>query len=347
MHSVVKCGFVALSFSCASIAVAQEPPKPQAIIVNTSGGENAPMLRAAYFNDFEAETGIKVIDTSPADFGRLQAMVKSGNVEWDITEIEAEDAGRAVELGLLEPIDEKIVDRSSFNEETKNLYHYPPSIYSTVIGYSTDVFPNGGPKNWADFWDIKRFPGPRAMSATPLDNLEAALLADGVEPAKLYPLDVDRAFKKMDEIYPNVAVWWTSGAQQAQSLIDGEAVMTTAWNGRLYAAIRKSAPIAMEYGGGILKVGSYGIPKGAKNPYWSQRLLAVMTRPKNEAKYSEVFGYSGPNPAHIDYVSPEIKPLLPLAPENAAKQVWMDQKWWVDNGKAVTDRWTKWMLSKG
>lgn len=79
--------------------------KPASIIVNTSGGENGPMLREAYFNDFEATTGVKIVDSSPADFGRLRAMVESGNVEYTVTEVESEDAWRAIELNLLEPID--------------------------------------------------------------------------------------------------------------------------------------------------------------------------------------------------------------------------------------------------
>lgn len=335
----------AATLAVSQVARAQEPEKPDAIIVNTSGGENGPMLREAYFDAFEEETGIRIIDTSPTDFGRLRAMVESGNVEWTVTEIEAEDALRAVEMDLLQPIDEEIVDRSKFEIANMSEYLYPLSSYATVIGYSTKAFPEGGPQNWAEFWDVETFPGPRAMRDHPIDNLEAALLADGVAPEDLYPLDVDRAFAKLDEIEPHVATWWTTGAQQAQLLIDQEVVATTGWNSRFFNAIQKDAPIDMSFGGGILKYGSYTIPQDAPHAYWGQRLMAVMAEPENQAKYAEAFGLSGPDPAHAEYVSEEIRPLLPLAPENLDKQIWLDQQWWVDNGPEVLERWTQWMLS--
>lgn len=344
---ITSLAFAAALLAAATTVHSQEPEKPEAIIVNTTGGENGPMLREAYFDTFEAETGIKVIDTSPTDFGRLRAMVESGQVEWTVAEIEAEDALTAVKMGLLQNIDEKIVDRSKFRVKYASDYLYPLSSYSTVIGYSTEAFPNGGPRNWVEFWDVERFPGPRAMRNHPIDNLEAALLADGVAPEDLYPLDLDRAFAKLDEIAPHVATWWTTGAQQAQLLVDGEVVATTGWNSRFYAAIRKGAPIRMSFEGGIIKVGSYTIPKGAPHPYWGQRLFAVMARPENQAKYAEAFGLSGPDPAHADYVSDDIRPLLPLAPENIEKQIWLNQEWWVENGPRVLERWTQWMLSKG
>ena len=275
---------MAIAALAGGIAPAAAQEKPASIIVNTSGGENGPMLREAYFNDFEAATGVKILESSPADLGRLRAMVESGNVEYTVTEVESEDAGRAIELGLLEPIDDTIVDRSKFPPETLNPYLYPISSYSTIIGYSTEAFPEGGPTNWAEFWDVERFPGLRAMRNHPIDNLEAALLADGVAPADLYPLDLDRAFAKLDEIYPHVATWWTTGAQQAQLLIDGEVVATTGWNSRLFAAVRNGAPIKMEYGGGILKAAAYAILKSAPNAEYGQQLFAIMAKAGNQAK---------------------------------------------------------------
>lgn len=324
--------------------------KPESIIVNTSGGENGPMLREAYFNEFEKETGVKIRDSSPAELGRLRAMVESGNVEYTVTEIESEDAGRAIELGLLAPIDDSIVDRSEFPRETASPYLYPISTYSTIIGYSAEAFPNGGPTNWAEFWDVDKFPGLRAMRNHPIDNLEAALLADGVAPDKIYeelstPAGLDRAFAKLDQIYPHVATWWTTGAQQAQLLIDGEVVATTAWNSRLYAAMRNGAPIKMEYGGGVIKIGAYVIPKGAPHAEYGQKLLAIMAKPENQAKYAVAFGLSGPHPDHVNFVPEDIREILPLSPKNVTRQIWMDQDWWVENGEAMQERWIAWMLS--
>jgi len=91
---------------------------------------------------------------------------------------------------------------------------------------------------------VKKFPGRRALRNHPIATLEAALMADGVAPDKLYPLDVDRAFRKLEEIKPNVTVWWTSGAQSAQLLTTAEVDMVMAWNGRITALTKEGAKVA-------------------------------------------------------------------------------------------------------
>src|SRR5690606_31567185 len=236
-----------------NLAAAQgEPPKPDRIVMNDAGGATQAANRKTFYNAFEKKYGITIVNTSPVDLGKLRAMVTTGNIEWTVTEIAGPDAILAERSGLLEPLDLSVIDFSKYPEHLRNRkYVFPKSAYSTIIGYRTDVFKNGtGPQNWKDFWDVKKFPGPRTMQNTPIENLEFALLADGVAPDKLYPLDVDRAFKKMDEIKPHIAAWWTCGAQSAQLLIDQEAVIGTAWNGRYYALVQENAPIAMVWNQG-------------------------------------------------------------------------------------------------
>src|SRR5471032_2256900 len=198
----------AAAVSAAGPAFGQaEPAKPAQIVVNHSGGSMGTAMRKAFFNGYEKKYGIKVVETSPADFGKLRAMVDSGNVEWDMTEIGGQDAIRATEMNLVEKIDDKIVDRSKYPEKVRTPYVFASSVYTTIIGYRTDVFKNDNhPKSWADWWDAKKFPGARSMRNHPTDNLEFALLADGVPMDKIYPIDFDRAFKKLDQIKPHVSV---------------------------------------------------------------------------------------------------------------------------------------------
>jgi putative spermidine/putrescine transport system substrate-binding protein len=197
------------------------PPKPDRIVVNASGGAMNNIFRRSYFAAFERRHGIRVVDTSPVNFGKLRAMVESGNPEWTVTEIGGQDAMRAKELNLLEPLDLSVIDRSEYPETAKDSHVLASSAYTTALGYRTDVFPNNShPKGWAEFWDVRRFPGPRSLRNHPADNLEFALLADGVPMDQLYPIDMDRAFRKLDEIRPHITVWWSTGAQPAQLLTD-------------------------------------------------------------------------------------------------------------------------------
>jgi putative spermidine/putrescine transport system substrate-binding protein len=326
--------------------LAQEPAKPESIVVNDSGGAMGTWMRKAYFDAFEKTHGIRVVETSPVDFGKLRAMVESGNVEWTVTEIGGQDAIRAERLGLVERIDDKIVDRSKFPAATRSPHVFAASVYSTVLAYRKDAFKTDHPTTWSDFWDVKRFPGPRSLRNHPVDNLEFALLVDGVAPDKIYPIDMDRAFKKLDEIKPFVTVWWTTGAQPAQLLLDKEVVLASGWNGRFFDLLMKEAPIDIEWNGGALKQGSFVIPKGAKDAYWGQKFLAVMTDPKLEAIYADALGYPGLNADSIQFVDPKITPLLPTEPRNMKKQFWISDKWWADNGAQAIERWNQWMLKK-
>jgi|JI10StandDraft_1071094.scaffolds.fasta_scaffold75297_2 putative spermidine/putrescine transport system substrate-binding protein len=323
-----------------------EPPKPARIVVNDSGGAMQSAMRRFFYDDFEKRYGIKVVNTSPVDAGKLRAMVETGNVEWTVTEIGGEDAIRAERSGLLERLDLGIIDLSRFPQHLqKREYVFPKSVYSTVMGYRSDIFKEGArPRNWADFWDVKRFPGPRTMQNAPVDNLEFALLADGVPADKLYPLDVDRAFRKLDQLKKDVAVWWTTGAQSAQLLIDGEAVMGTAWNGRYQAPIVQGAPLAIEWTGGAIKESAFGIPRGAKDAYWGQKFLALAAEAEPQGRYADVIGYPGLNLDATRYTDPKMIPFLPTSPDNLARQFWTDLAWWADNGQAVKERWSRWML---
>jgi putative spermidine/putrescine transport system substrate-binding protein len=346
-RSLLALGGAAWAFPRLTWAQA-EPPKPAQIVVNDSGGDMQGAMRQAFYSEFEKRYGIKVVSTSPVDLGKLRAMVQSGNVEWQVTEIDGESAMLAERSGLLEPLDLKIIDFSKFPKHLQNRrFVFPKGVYSTVMGYRTDVFPEGKrPQSWADFWDVQKFPGPRSMRNDPTDNLEFALLADGVPLDKIYPIDVDRAFKKMDQIKKYVAVWWTTGGQSAQVLVDKEAVIGTAWNGRYYSAIKQGAPIAIEWNQGAIKESTFGIPKGAKDVYWAQKLLALMAEAKPQGVYANVIGYPGLNLDAIQFTDPKIAPYLPTNPAYLSKQFWTDVEWQSANAAKVKERWAKWLLEK-
>ncbi|MBK9607549.1 MAG: ABC transporter substrate-binding protein [Betaproteobacteria bacterium] len=331
----------------AGAALAQAPAKPAQIVVNDSGGATQAANRKTFYTEFEKRHGIKIVNTSPVDLGKLRAMVQSGNVEWTVTEIAGPDALLAERSGLLEPLDLSVIDLSRFPAHLqKRKYVFPKSVYSTVMGYRSDIFKSGGPVTWADFWNVTKFPGPRTMQNSPIEQLEFALLADGVPMDKLYPLDVDRAFRKLDQIKKHVAVWWTTGAQSAQLLIDKEAVIGTAWNGRYYNLIKEGAPVTMEWNQGAIKESAFGIPKGAKEAYWGQRVLGAMTDARTQAAYADIIGYPGLNLDATQYTDPKIVPYLPTSPVNLPKQFWVNLEWWADNGAAVHERWARWILQK-
>ena len=70
------------------------------------------------------------------------------------------------------------------------------------------------------------------MLNNPVRTLQFALVADGVPLDKVFPIDVDRAFKKLEQIKPHIKVWWTQGNQSQQLMRDGEVDMMVMWNAR-------------------------------------------------------------------------------------------------------------------
>ena len=339
---------VAAAAASGAITANAQPAKPAQVVVNDSGGATQAANRKTFYTAFENKHGVKIVNTSPVDLGKLRAMVQSGNVEWTVTEIAGPDALLAERSGLLEPLDLTVIDLSRYPAHLqKRKFVFPKSAYSTVIGYRTDIYKEGaGPKSWADFWDVAKFPGPRTMQNSPIEQLEFALIADGVPVDKLYPLDVDRAFRKLDQIKKHVAVWWTTGAQSAQLLVDKEAVIGTAWNGRYYNLIKQGAPVFMEWNQGAIKESAFGIPKGAKDAYWGQRVLATMADAKLQGAYADIIGYPGLNLDATSHTDPKMVPFLPTSPVHLPKQWWVNLEWWADNGPAIHERWARWILQK-
>ncbi|WP_414476469.1 ABC transporter substrate-binding protein [Microvirga sp. M2] len=320
------------------------PKKPDRLIVNASGGEMGQAVEEAYGKVFTGNTGIPVQMSSPHDLGKLRAMVQTKNVEWDVTEIGGGEARLAASMGLLEPIDDEVVDRSAYPLEARDPHLLTTSVYSTILAYRTDVFKGNTPKSWADFWDVEKFPGGRSLANSPIDNLEFALIADGVDPKNLYPLDIDRAFKKLDKIRKHITAWWSSGAQHVQFLVDKEVALSSAWNGRIFNAVGKGSPIGIAWDGSSIHQAYFGIPKGANHTYWSQQFLAAMTDPIAQATFANKFVSPGLNPKSVEHIDPKVLDYLPTSPENLKVAYWMDDLWWSQHTAEVKERWQRWML---
>src|SRR5215208_2142656 len=174
------------------------------LYVNTWGGSWTAAEEAAFFKPFTEATGIRVQTVAPVSYAKLKAQVQSGRYEWDVTAISQSDWLRAEREGLVEPIDWTVVQKDNLFPDAVFANGISYCALGTNLCYRKDKFPNGGPQSWADFWDVKKFSGTRSLYNNAPRSLAFALLADGVPPDKLYPMDIDRAFKKLDQIKPHI-----------------------------------------------------------------------------------------------------------------------------------------------
>jgi len=200
------------------------------------GGAWQEAMESAFFKPWTAKSGVPVQYVTPYDFSKIRAMDQAHQQQVDIIEAGSIDTPRMIRYGMDAPLDFKVIDKSALSPGQLKYGNAIGAItLSTVMVYNKKKWPGGdAPKSWADFWDVKKFPGPRSLWRRCVPMMEAALMADGVpaDPAKIYPLDVNRAFKKLDEIKPHVKTWWKSGTEPQQLIQDEEVDLCAIWNGR-------------------------------------------------------------------------------------------------------------------
>ncbi|AIO94411.1 bacterial extracellular solute-binding family protein [Burkholderia pseudomallei 576] len=216
---------------CATAFAAAGAQAADSIVFTSWGGTTQSSQDKDWAKPFTKATGINVMMDGPTDYGKLKAMVDSGNVTWDVVDVEGDFAYAAQKAGLIEPIDYSVVKKDELDPRFVSPAAVGSFYYAFVLGFNKASFKGAQPSAWADLFDTKRFPGKRTFYKWSAPGvLEIALLADGVPVNKLYPLDLDRAFKKLDSIKSDI-VWWGGGAQSQQLLASGEAPIC--WRGRL------------------------------------------------------------------------------------------------------------------
>ena len=345
---------VAMSTLIAAINIAALTATPakaqdQVVYINSSGGVLDDINRKIHWDPFTQATGIKVVASAPVDNAKLKAMVTSGNAEWDVTEIDDGDFLRAGKEGLLAKLDLSKLPTADLPKEAVNEYGVWDGPYSTILTWNTDIFPLSGkhPTSLMDLWNQKDFPGPRCLWKDALDNLELGAMHAGVPRDKIYPIDQDAAYKELDKIKKDVGVWWTTGAQSVQAVVNKDCVMGTAWNGRPYQLIVKDkAPLGVAWDDAILRTSWWAIPKGAKHFDNAMKLIAWMQDPNRQAEQAKLSGYAGGNKGVAELLPENVQQYLATSPTHLATTLVVDDNWWEANGPAAEKRFTGWVIAK-
>jgi putative spermidine/putrescine transport system substrate-binding protein len=284
-------------------------------------------------------------------------MVGANNAEFDVANTTAADLLVLAKHNLLEKVDYGRIDKTVLADVDPRVIH-PYGVgfvfYSKVIAFNTKRYPRGThPRSWAEFWDVQRFPGPRVIDAGNhvVPPLEYALLADGVAPDKLYPLDFDRAYRSLARIKPHVVKWATSAAMAPQALVDGEAHLAAATVGRIARLKEDGAPVDFEWEQGLLGLDYWIVPKGAKNYANAMKFIEFVSRPEPLAEFCKVQPLGPVNRRAFEFLSPERARSLPSYPEHLRKQILLNAEWWAmtdASGKTHLERnqelWNAWIL---
>lgn len=283
--------------------------------------------------------GITIKEETYTGIAAVALQVKAGAVTWDVVTSGTGGAARSGAEGMLEPLDYKVIDTSNLLPGTFQQYYVCGDVFSTVLAWNTKTYGDKGPQTWADFWDIKKFPGKRSFRKGGEGVLEPALMADGVPPGQVYevlsaPGGIERAIKKIKELKPHVAVWWSSGAQHAQLMKDGEVDMITGWNGRFDVVAKDGAKVAYTFNQGLADYDCYAVPKGAPNKAAAMRFLNEIIKAPYQAEFTKYITYGPTNKRAYEggAIPAAYAKTLPSHPDNQAKQLPIDVSWYVKNG---------------
>ncbi len=313
------------------------------------GGNYQDAQKKIYFEPFAQASGKPLLDESwDGGYGVLQAKVKAGTPNWDVVQVESEELALGCADGIFEKLDwAKLGGKEAYLPAAVDDCGIGAIVWSTGIAYDGDKLAEG-PKSWADFWDVAKFPGKRGLRKGAKYSLEFALMADGVAPADIYatlgkPEGIDRAFAKLDQLKANI-VWWEAGAQPLQLLSSGEVTMTTAYNGRISGINRTEGKhFGFVFPGSIFAIDSWVILKDSPNRDAAMDFIAFASKAENQSKLPEYIAYGLPNLEAAGMVPEKYQAELPTTPANLEGAMSLDANFWTDNSEELTARFNAWL----
>ena len=335
----------------ARAAQAAEPP----VTYFTYGGAWKQAIATAFFEPFSNKTGIPVQYQEPYTFAKLRAMHEAKAQQIDIAGLSGMDVYIAARLNMITPIDWSLVDKSALAPQ--QLHHdnvIGCSSQSMNICYSNKKWPgvehsNGQrPNSWADFWNVEKFPGRRALRRDAFWTMEAAAKADGIKDDAFYPLDVERVFRSLDRIKPHIKTWWSDNSQAQQLMEQEEVDLIYMTNGRATQSILDhKAPYEMIWNEAIYAGHAEGwiVPVGSPNPKGGMKALDFIGRPEYQAVFARLLYYAPQNPKAFDLLDPALAKLMPSHPDNEKVAHIANYKWWADNNARVQRRFEQWLQS--
>ncbi|MBV8915041.1 MAG: ABC transporter substrate-binding protein [Acetobacteraceae bacterium] len=344
MHHIFRRTLIrgAAASLCAPTILSRRAAAAEKIVMIGWGGTTQEAENRSFIDAYQTETGNTVVVTDGPDLGKLKAQIMNGAPEWDVLELPGPQAISAERQGLLEKLDTKIVDTADMFIPARQA-SAPFYVYPGGIAYDPTRQPaEKTPRSWPQFWDPIGFPGRRGLRTRPDETLEIALMGDGVDPKKLYPLDVDRAFKALDRIKPHVGKWIAGTPETITLLQNKEIDFVYTYSGRVEAAKKQGLSVAFVYENTLVTPSHICVGKGTQLRESAMKLVADYLRPDLQAKYCNITGYGPTKRAATAMLSDWAKGQQANIddPHTAVTDV----EWWADNYPSVSKRFKEWLI---
>lgn len=340
------------------------PARGQTLTVANFGGANGRAQDVAFLKPFSREQKTDVVGVEyTGDLAPIRSMIQNKKITWDVVEVESTDLKTGCESGLFERFDRSTLPHASFLlPGAVQDCGIGAFVWSTIMAFDSSRFKEA-PRNWADFWDVQRFPGKRGLRKGARYNLEIALMADGVNRREVYAAlateqGLNRALNKLEQLKPSI-VWWESGAQPPQRLASGEVSISTAFNGRIAAAAKDGATqLGIVWTDAIYELDYWAIVKGTSKLKLAQTFVNYATSEEPQLAFSREIPY-GPthmgaimrydssrsrNAAAVQTYLVDLSMAssdLPSAPGNFRRSLPFDANFWLLQGNAIDKRFAQ------
>jgi putative spermidine/putrescine transport system substrate-binding protein len=311
----------------------------------TWGSDFGKHFRANFSDPFTKDTGIKVVDITPFDYGKFEASMKAGNPEGYDLVFFADGAQpyRAAEAGYIETLDaaKLPLGKDAIGSSLTDLY-VAPYLGGYQLAYNTEALKGKKPTSWKDFFDTQNFPGGRAFGNWVAGVFEAALLADGVAPDQLYPLDTDRALKKLDTIKKAIPTFFDTyaTAQSISMLTQGEVSMLLSWPGTFLQLKHQGKPVDVLFNEGFYLNSGISIVKGSKNVDAAHQYLNSMFTLDRQVGFATDQVASPVIPAAEEKLPAELRAEVILP--NIDKMILLDGDYYAKNETELQAAYDKW-----
>lgn len=341
-----------LSFLCSTIAMPAFPQETLNVVSWDGAYVRSQVL--GFIRPYEERTGVRV-NVLQYDGGieEIRQQVRAWNVRWDVVDLEMFDAIRACEEGLLEPIDHATLPQGTdgtpaeedFIDGSLTRCGVGNVVAATVVSYDRERLEEA-PESIEDFFNLEAFPGRRGLRRTPQGNLEWGLIADGVDPDRVYEVlsteeGIDRAFAALDRIKPYID-WWSTGEEALRMIETGAVTMSSVYSGRVHGAVQRGSPLEILWDHQLRVYDVWGIPRNGRNTERALDFIRFATSTRSLARQAGYIPYGPARRSSMAHVSEEMRPHLPTAEGNQATAMELDVQWWSRNLERISRRFERW-----
>ncbi|MFT4065488.1 ABC transporter substrate-binding protein [Paraburkholderia sp.] len=307
------------------------------------GGNYHQGVEEALAKPFEKEFGVHVTLVDTPDLARVKAQVMTNNVQWDVFDAVGPMAMTGAKNGYWEPLDPALFDPSDLIAPMTK-FAVPFYGFTGGICWDNSKYPAGKhPETFADYFDVKKFPGQRTLRNRASETLEIALLADGVPPEKIYPLDVERAFRALNRIKPYIGKW-VDQTPQTVSLVETDQVdYSYTYSTRVKAAQEAGKPIDFSFRQTLTGLEYLVVLKNAPNRQSAMKFVQFAMRPDRQAALMDYLGNTPASRKALALVKPDVRKWM-SDPNNKMNLISNDV-WWAEHYDELTLRFKEWVLS--